>query len=259
MPKREVRFGVSDGTYRSATWKCWSPTGKKTDIYIVNRGIAKTLKVSLHETGQCHIAYFDSFMNSSGLSVDPRVKDRYIDKWLSPKAFANGLIIGLRIVVTHAAVCTPLKAEDSRKIKWIENCAPDKSTEIDILITPPDYKSQDWPGKNSMGNRLIDSYLLADESRVWITHHEIDPPDIKKQKINFKFFKGHDKYSLVNGKLKLMLLGDEPDGSKTLYDCALVFETKKKAFLHYLKELNGRGSQAGRHSLPRGKFFDMFR
>ena len=225
MPKREIRFGVSDGDCRSATWKCWSPTGKKTDIYVANRDVAKALKVSLHESGKCHIAYFDNFMKSSGLLTDSRVKDRYIEKWLSPKPFVNGLIIGLRIVVTYSAVCTPFKPKEHRKIKWINNCSPHKSTEIDILITPPDYKSQDWPGKNGMGSKLIGSYSLSDESTVWITYHEIETPDLKHQKISPTFFKGRSKRGLFNGKMKLMLLGDEPDGSKTLYDCALAFKT----------------------------------
>lgn len=259
MPKREIRFGVSDGDYRSSTWKCWSPTGEKTDIYVANREIAKALKVSLHETGQCHVAYFDSFMKSSGLSANPKVKDRYIDKWLSPKPFPNGLIIGLRIVVTHSSVCTPFKKQDYRKITWINNCAANKSTEIDILITPPDYKSQDWPGKNGMGSKLIGSYLLSDESTVWITYYEIETPKVKTQKISPSFFKGNSKRSLINGGMKIMLLGDEPDGSKTLYDCALVFETKQKAFWYYLRKMNRIGIINKGLILPRGKFFDSFR
>lgn len=255
MPKREIRFGLSDGNgLTSNTWKCWSPTGQKKDIYVANRFLGNVLKVSVHESGRCHIAYSDDFTEDQ-----PSLKTRYVDQWDSPPPLGNGVIIALRVVIPNSAVMTPEDSAKAGKISWIPTCPDRIWTEIDILITPPEYQSSDWPGKNSMNNELVGRYTLSDNSILWITYMRIDPPNLGTHRISPKFFRGHSRKSLLSGRLLLLVLGYEPDGSKTLYQCPLIFETRHKAFAEYLGSVSKKHPNDKGLQLPRGKFFDKFR
>ena len=67
MPESAIRFTVRNQSgQRAATWKCWSPSGKE-DVYVTCRDIHGALKVSLHETGRWHVAYFEGFFEESVL------------------------------------------------------------------------------------------------------------------------------------------------------------------------------------------------
>ena len=89
MPKQTIiKFGISDGKgYRAATWKVVS-NSTKSDVYLVCRKLQKNLKVSLHETGNWHMAYTKEtgFFENSVKGVIPNQQDRFLDKWASAKA-----------------------------------------------------------------------------------------------------------------------------------------------------------------------------
>jgi len=264
MPKRELRFSiVSEGRRRAATWKCWSPSGKtKTDLYIANREMGHALKVSLHESGKCHLAYFHNYWLSEMPKELRKGGSRFVTKWDAPAPIALGVTLVMRIVTPSSAVVAPYEKGSYKKMKWLQNCPEGKATEIDIVITEPGLLVDGWPGKASMKNNLIGSFNLADESIVWFVCMTIDMPNFEnldKRRISPQFFKGGNSRSLVDDGLKVLLIGDMADGSKVLYDCAVKFESKKIAFLEYFKILNKMQAKGGGNILPRGKFFDRFR
>ena len=67
--------------------------------------------------------------------------------------------------------------------------------------------------------------VLNNGHTVWAVYWEINMPklpDVKKGECHF--FKGKTDKDLKNVNLRSMLLGSEPDGSKVIYDCAVVNE-----------------------------------
>lgn len=82
MGKQPLRFGIHDGAgHRAATWKLW--TGKsanRSDVYLAFRELNDALKVSLHESGQWHIAYSQRTFEEDVKGAIPKFKDRYVEK-----------------------------------------------------------------------------------------------------------------------------------------------------------------------------------
>jgi hypothetical protein len=85
--KQSIRFGITDGSgKRAATWNCWTHIGGgKSDVYLACRSIGYALKVSLHETGDWHIAYSEKFFVENLEALADRPQGRFIDKWTRPR------------------------------------------------------------------------------------------------------------------------------------------------------------------------------
>jgi hypothetical protein len=82
MPKAEVRFCIRTVDGRTTdVWKCWLATGKeKTDVYLTSRPLGHALKLSLHESGQWHVA-FDSAKKDVLFPPGETPATRFLGKW----------------------------------------------------------------------------------------------------------------------------------------------------------------------------------
>ncbi len=223
MPEQSIRFGISDGAgHRSATWKCWAPKGTgKHDIYLACRALGGALKTSLHESGEWHIAYLHQFYEDKVREEDKDNKGRFIEKWQRPKEISPGVTLAFRVVTPWSAIKTPFDESKFKRIHWIPNAIENKATEIDVLISNPGVPIIGWPGKRSMKTKLVNSMQLDSGETVWVVHWEIEMPIFDKKPINLRLYKGQTKEDLKGKDLRMLLLGEEVDGSRVLYDCAL--------------------------------------
>ena len=221
MPETSVRFAViNDAGKRAATWKCWSPSGVgKHDVYLACRELGGFLKASLHQSNQWHIAYRSGFLeaNLPDPVIDP--PNRFIDKWQRPKEIAPGITLAFRIVTPFSAATTPITKPESQKIKWIPNAPIGKATEIDVLITKSNTVISSWPGKRSMGTKLVGSMPLESGETVWIVYWYVPLPQTAKLSGTPTFFKGKSRLDLSGNNLRILLFGQEPDGSRVVFDC----------------------------------------
>ncbi len=183
MPERSIRFGITDGAgKRSATWKCWTPTGiGKHDVYLACRELGGALKTSLHETGQWHVAYSNSFFDEKVVEPGHKKKGRFIEKWARPKELAPGVTLAFRIVTPWSAVRTPYDHKNFKRMHWLQNANEGKATEIDIIVTSSTTPVTGWPGMRSMNTSLVDSMRLDNgesthwwECWLWKWHKEFD-------------------------------------------------------------------------------------
>ncbi len=229
MPEQSIRFGISDEAgNRSATWKCWTPVGTgKDDIYLACRALGGALKASLHESGQWHIAYSNSFFDENVDDSRSKEKGRFIEKWPRPNEIAPGLTLAYRIVTPWSAVNTPYDGSSFKNMNWIPQASKGRATEIDIIITKPTTTVSGWPGKRSMNTQLVDSMNIDSGETVWIVHWEIEMPSLPNKKITPQYYKGKSKEDLLKGdNLRILVFGSEKDGSRTLYDCAVEINEK---------------------------------
>ena len=231
MPQRSLRFGIRDGSGNCAsTWKLWTETaGSNSELYLANRALGGTLKVSLHQSGNWHIAYSQRTFEGQVRGVIPKFKDRFIKKWLRPQEIAPGVTLAFRIVTPYSAVTASRAQGNYSKVKWIDNAPAPKATEIDILITRPATKVSGWPAKRSMGTSLIGSFQLENGETVWAVHWAIDMPDLTKAgKGVVRFYKGKSKKNLESEGLRVLVFGTETDGSGVIYDCAMQSKAANK-------------------------------
>lgn len=222
MPEQVIRFGISDGSgHRAATWKLWTPSNK-SDVYLAYRELGGALKASLHQSGSWHVAYSQMTFEDVVQGAIPTQQDRFLEKWPRPKPIAPGITLAFRIVTPHSGV-TSLISEPDENITWIPNSPPPRATEIDIMIISPITPVTGWPGKNKMGTKPIGSYELTSGETVWAVYWVVDMPDLSPAtKGAGRFYKGRTHEGLKSDTLRALVFGEEPDGSRVIYDCAVI-------------------------------------
>ena len=228
MTERSLRFGIHDSAgRRAATWKLWTDAGKgRSEVYLANRSLGGFLKTSLHESGEWHTAYWQSVFEEHVKGTSPTHKDRYIEKWPRPPEISPGFTLAFRIVTPWSAVTNAIEGSNLKEIIWLPNAPESKATEIDILMSKPTTPVSGWPGKQSMGTSLIGSIPLENGETVWAVYWVVAMPDFTSLgKKTFRFYKGRSKKDLEGERLRALLFGTEPDGSRVIYDCAVQGKT----------------------------------
>lgn len=230
MAKKSLRFGIQNGEgKRAATWKLWTETsGDNSEVYLTCRALGGVLKSSLHQSGNWHTAYspiaFEKLLK--GQVTD--TQNRFIEQWPKPIDIATGITLAFRIVTPWSAVTNSIEFGNHSKVKWLE-CAPEgKAIEIDILYSKPTTTVTNWPGKNSMGTHLIGSIPLNNGETVWAVYWIVNLPnfDTWPKTINMNYFNECSKEDLKEDGLRMLLFGSEPDGSRVIYDFAVLKESK---------------------------------
>jgi len=233
--KQVLRFGIHDGAgHRAATWNLWTKTGTgKSDVYLLCRELIGTIKTSFHESGQWQNAFSPPTFEEYVKGAIPKLKDRFLEKWHRPPEIAPGTTLALRIVTPWSAVRTPVKEGRFKGVKWLLNAPEPKATEIAILFTKPAIQVTDWPGKRGMGTSFVGSLPLENGETVWAVYRFREMPDFSSlSKGTGWFFKGKSEEDLKNLKegelLSGLIFGEEPDGSRTIYDCGVEVQTDEK-------------------------------
>jgi len=220
MAEQAIRFSVcSDDGFRAASWKCWTPSGKE-DVYLTCRELGGALKASLHGSGSWHFAYAQSFFETSISETDRTERGRFIDLWQRPSPLAAGVILAFRIVTPWTSVCTP--HEVSEPIVRVDPPSEGCAIEFDLFLVNRETLVSGWPGKEKMGTKFVGSYTLPSGASVWVVYWDIPMPQLPAIPGTAKFFQGRsikDLEDLKDGSLRILAFGDEPDGSKVIYDC----------------------------------------
>ena len=217
---KELRFGIRNNkNKRAATWKLWT-VRSHPDVYLACRELNGQLKASLHESGRWHIGFTKEFYEEQIKSI-VSTKNRFIDEWTIPISIAPGVILAFRILTPNASVNSDIS--DLRDIHFIDFYEDNKAIEIYIIITLKGIDTTNWPGKNGMGTSLIGSITLSNGDIVWAVYKEIDKP-IFPDLSNLKghLFKGVDRSSLEGRNLRTLVFGYHDDGSRIVYDCAVL-------------------------------------
>jgi hypothetical protein len=222
MTQRVLRFGIrNDAGLRAATWKLWTEAaGGKSEVYLACRSLGGTLKASLHQSGNWHIAYSQRAFEERVRGAIPKHSDRFLEKWPRPSEIATGITLAFRIVTPWSAATKQIS--ESKSIIWLPNAPEPKATEIDVFMVHPTTPITGWPGKRSMGTSLVGSIPLENGETVWAVHWVVDMPDFSHiEKGIGRFYKGRSEKDLYSGGLRAVVFGTEPDGSRVMYDCAV--------------------------------------
>jgi len=229
MGKQVLRFGIHDSAgHRAATWKLLTGKGSnKSDVYLVFRELNNTLKVSLHGSGQWHIAHSRRTFEEDVKGTVPKFEDRYIEKWSRPPDIAPGITLALRIGTPWWAVSTPVKEDRVRGVTWLPNAPEPRATEIDILISKPMTPLIEWPGRRSMDTSFIGALLLENGEIIWAVYQIVDMPDYSRLGTGTGwFYKGKNEKDLEGEGLRGFAFGREPDDSRVIHDLAVQSVTR---------------------------------
>lgn len=231
MAQRSLRFGIHDGAgRRAATWKLWTETADgKYDVYLACRSLGGSLKASLHQSGNWHIAYSQRTFEEKVQGTIPKSTDRFVEKWPRPTEIAPGITLAFRIITPWSAVTNAIEGSNVAGVIWLPNAPEPKATEIDVFLVKPTTPVSGWPGKRSVGTSLIGSIPLESGETVWAVYWVVAIPDLSKASKGIgRFYKGASEKDLEGEGLRALVFGTEPDGSRVIYDCAVEGRTANK-------------------------------
>ena len=167
MPVRSIRFGVTDHTGQSSTWKYWTQVGsRKKDVYVACRALKGKLKLSLHESGRWHVA-FDSNQFPSMFKDSPP-DTRFVGKWDKPAPIIQGLTLACRIHFPWHVATIP-NALDAN-VFWIPVAPQGQSVEVAVFLSEGKMVVTDWPARLSMNTLPVGSFELDGGGCVWVVY-----------------------------------------------------------------------------------------
>jgi hypothetical protein len=220
-----IRFVVTNGVKRAATWVCWAPTSKgKSDVYLACRELGHAWHVSLHQSGDWHVAYIQKFFeeNLRPFSDSGKSDKRFITEWPRPPEIAEGVTLAFRIITPNSAVSTPLDTSLSKKIISIPVPPDNHAVEIAVIITASYASVSHWPGRNSMDMQLVGSMSLDSGETVWIVHRVTDIPALGTLRGKRSYFGGKNEDDIARAKNpRVLAIGHTEDGSRFILDSAV--------------------------------------
>jgi hypothetical protein len=146
--KKSITVAVgSPDNLRSSIWRLWV---QGDEVYFGARAMLPTLKVSLHKTGQWHIAWDKKQKNE---------KTRIIHRWRRPPPFLNGLVDGIGVLIDPYFPKEPFrnKAIIDPDIKWLPLAPYGKFLALKVLIATKqaDLDSGRFPPHERILGRLM--------------------------------------------------------------------------------------------------------
>lgn len=217
MPEKSIRFGVRSALgHRAATWKLWTPGEPKRDVYLGCRELKGELKASFHESGNWHIAFSPRFYEHRFEEDSNRPASRFTDRWSRPCDIAQGITLAFRIVVPWFSAT--VDDEEGKDILWVPSAVEGYAIEFAILITSSGCTGTDWPGKNSMNSKFVGSISLFSGETIWVVYTTTPIRIPEQMQGKGRLFKGVDSSALESSGLRAIIFGDNPDGSRVMYD-----------------------------------------
>ncbi len=228
--EKEICFTVTDDKgRRSATWKCWSQLKSgKNDIYLICREMKGAIKTSLHQSGIWRNAFPEEFWDDNFDTFRGHIEDRCLEKWSKLNEIQPGIILAFCIIVPYLSI-NILDGQIRKEIVQVPSPPESKAVEISILITKQNIEVPDWPGKTSMGTKLIGSLVLANGDIVWVVYRFIDGPQIenlneKGIKVDPLFFKNYNIIDLKQKNLHALVFGERKDGTRVIIEYTFINE-----------------------------------
>jgi hypothetical protein len=225
MPDHKIRFAVSsqDGG-RSDVWTCWTNVGKgKRDVYLTSKPLGQAIKLSLHESGQWQVAFLAEKRDEL-FDAGAAPPNRFLGKWQRTDAWKNPIV---RAAVVNFPWSCAFAGEAVRKrVAWLPVAPEKQMTEVSIFLIDGQLPLDDWPGKDSMGTKLVGLMPMEHGGTVAIVHREI--PMLKggepRQGVP-RYFKGASEADLTDVN-RMVTWGAADDGAIMFLECPLTVQRK---------------------------------
>lgn len=196
-----TRFAVGEpGGRRSASWTVWKGKNSR-DVYLGPRSLAQSLKVSLHESGVCRLAFTSQFYGRVKDSVD---QPRIVDEWQRPR---EPLWPAIRVVFPHEGLSTVTEwPAEKEGLIWIPAPEDGRAVFVSVMFSPF-TRAPGWPGRDQ-GFSLLGKCDLGGEI-VWVIGLSGEISEGIRERINERSAVQPVPW---NANLRQLLYAKEPSG-----------------------------------------------
>jgi len=176
VAKSVIRFGVgSEQRPYVPVWRLWN---HRSDIYLAQRDMAGTFKISLHESGE----WVSQFTQQSGVKISG--KSRRHATWTRPEAFSGKWVKGPTISVPAVDWAGEIEikqdVEDKDDVTWFPTPEAGMRLDLTVLLSEADPN----PGIQSVllptDMLVTETLLLSNGERVWLYARQV-PLDTEEQ------------------------------------------------------------------------------
>jgi hypothetical protein len=173
MATLSARIGVGDPkAARSSEWVVmWKST--KSDVYLAGRALGGTLKVSLHETGHCHVHGADLSKWTS-----PGAPPRFLDQWTINPCSQYEFPFGIIVPTSELRHAVWTKHKDKGTV-WLPAKPGAAAVEIAVFLT----RTEPCP-TNSLAaagwHKIIVLERLPDGRHLWVVAGETKFPEDRR-------------------------------------------------------------------------------
>jgi len=133
LAEDKIRFVVgAPGGYYSGVWSAW---GNKNDYYLGARGALWSLRLSLHKSLICRLAFTDkqmALLKEQGLNAPP---DRALVKWLRSPAPVEGAVHVVSVIFPTDHLRLPPPEDTSTLILRVNAAPPGKAIEFSFFFS----------------------------------------------------------------------------------------------------------------------------
>ena len=199
-----VRFAVgSPGGAQSSVWNLWN-NKNKSDLYIAPRLIARQQKISLHKTGEWHLAFTN----------DQHLSDRFVSKFQKPAEVIPGLTKAYVVIVPSTEVVTPISFPQHPPAEWYPLPSNDAVTHFTIWLTAPDRYLEG--GGTGVRDCLMNT--LADGRHVYVTVHDEPLTDAQRTVLEKSRKRLRDVNPNPDSYVRGYLFAQGVDGTRSFID-----------------------------------------
>jgi len=151
----------------SAVFRIWSPKGK-SDIYASVRDIAGSIKISLHETGECNAGLTAQFAKNELTAVTSMGGSRHQSRWRRQTHVGASIVTPLQFVVP-ASEFRRWREEplNDAKVTWVGPPEQGRSIILSCIFSGQSLHDENWPGRRN-GTHLLGTKLLPNGEKFWL-------------------------------------------------------------------------------------------
>jgi hypothetical protein len=176
-----IRFGVgTPAGLRSVSWRLWVPPGK-SDVYVAQRHIGGSIKVSLHDEGPWRYALTADELKRPGGVRAPGPDPRGAQEWAKPLPNEDGLTRALSILVPDTELRE--RTDDAPPdVVWLPPPAAGLLVQFDVIYAKPGADARAAAEAHERG--VIGDLLLANGDRVHVFTSSYETPEPTRQLID---------------------------------------------------------------------------
>jgi hypothetical protein len=210
MTNQVIRFGVgSAATPYVPVWRLWV---SKSDVYIAQRDMAGTFKISLHEKD-----WVTQFTRESGVRING-VSRRHT-KWEMPPPFTEGWVQGPTISVPAVEWAGEIgikqDVSDSSNVEWFPVPSPNHRIDFTVLFSDSGQRPDDASVLRNGDMLEEESLSLTNGKTVWLYGREVvlssdDQSHISWLENEFRGFTSSGTLEDLKGAAGIEVFKDQP-------------------------------------------------
>ena len=180
------RFGVGDlSGQHSSVWRVWSARNSP-DLYLGTRSTTGKLKVSFHKSGKRNFSLTSNIERELRARGRWHLDTRHLDQWLGGVQVDPGLMLEYRIWFPASDLRHfDMNERETKDVTWLPAPPDGEALEVTFLIGTHKRSENWWPGRNSMGTRLLAEGRVQAGVWVWLVYRPAKPPNLTNRNISF--------------------------------------------------------------------------